>query len=145
MPTIHDAAYRDALQDRLRALKADSPRQWGSMTPGQMLHHVNTALAAAIGELTVPTQRSPLPRGVMKFLVLNLPWPKGAPTAPAFLATGMYDFESERRRCLELVDKVAALPRDHTVAHPVFGAMSGDETARLQAKHLNHHLKQFGL
>ena len=37
MSTIHDPAYRAALQTRLRALKADSPRQWGSMTPSQML------------------------------------------------------------------------------------------------------------
>ena len=37
MSTIHDPAYRAALQKRLRALKADSPRQWGSMTPSQEL------------------------------------------------------------------------------------------------------------
>lgn len=145
MSTIHDPAYRTALETRLRALKTDSPRQWGSMNPSQMLHHVNVALAVSAGELTLPDEKPPLPRGLMKFVVLRLPWPKGAPTSPAFMATGHYDFESERVRCLELIDKVAALPADGSIKHPMFGNMSGAETNRLQAKHLNHHLKQFGV
>jgi hypothetical protein len=110
-----------------------------------MLHHINTALAVSAGELTLPEERSPLPRGLMKFLVLNLPWPKGAPTAPAFMATGTYDFESERNRCMSLIDRLATMPLDGATTHPVFGSMSGAETGRLQAKHLNHHLKQFNL
>jgi hypothetical protein len=145
MSTIHDPAYRAALQTRLRGLKADSPKQWGSMSPSQMLHHINVALAVSAGELTLPEERSPLPRGLMKFLVLHLPWPKGAPTSPSFMATGTYDFESERSRCLQLLDRVAALPLDGAIVHPIFGSMSGAETSRLQAKHLNHHLKQFNL
>jgi hypothetical protein len=145
MPLIHDHAYRASLHTRFRGLKPDAVRQWGSMSPSQMLHHINTALAVSTGELTLPEQKAPLPRGVMKFLVLNLPWPKGAPTAPPFLATGMYDFNAERDRCLALIDQVAALDLNGTVQHPMFGRMSGAEVSRLQAKHLNHHLKQFGL
>jgi hypothetical protein len=40
------------------ALRPDSPRRWGRMSVGQML----------------------CPRPLMKFIVINLPWPKGAPT-----------------------------------------------------------------
>jgi hypothetical protein len=145
MPMIHDHAFRAALQARLRALKPDAPRQWGSMSPSQMLHHINTALAVSTGDLTLPEQKAPLPRGLMKFFVLNLPWPKGAPTAPPFLATGTYDFNAERDRCLTLIDRVAALDLDTMRDHPMFGKMSGAEVSRLQAKHLNHHLKQFNL
>ena len=146
MPTVHDATYRAALQSRLRALKPDSPRRWGKMSPDQMLWHLNVGLSVALGETTIPDQRPPLPRPLMKFLVLNLPWVKGAPTSPIFVARSSYDFEGERARCLQLLGRLASLPLDAPpVMHPIFGRMSGTDTSRLHAKHLDHHLKQFGV
>jgi hypothetical protein len=29
--------------------------------------------------------------------------------------------------------------------HPVFGRMTGEQVSHLHAKHLNHHLTQFGV
>ncbi|SRR6266481_1177519 len=48
-------------------------------------------------------QKTPLPWSIMKLWVLNLPWPKGAPTVPVLEARQQYDFAEERTRCLELV------------------------------------------
>jgi hypothetical protein len=100
----------------------------------------------ALGQIDVEPQEPPLPQPVMRWLVLNLPWPKGAPTLPPFVASGAYDFDAERIRCLELIDQLAAKPlEDKWPTHPALGRMSGREASRLQAKHLEHHLKQFGL
>jgi hypothetical protein len=146
MPTLHDTTYRTQLELRIRAVRPDSTRVWGKMSPDQMFRHINVGLSMANGETALAELKSPLPRPVMKFLVLNLPWPKGAPTAPAFLAEGTYDLESERARCLELVGTVAGRPLDSLAQkHPMFGAMSGKDVSRLQAKHLDHHLRQFGV
>jgi hypothetical protein len=118
------------------------------MSVDQMLWHVNAGLAMAIGQLELPPQKAPipLPRPLMRFLVLNLPWPKGAPTLAPFVAKASYDFDVERRRCSQLIDAVAGKPIDGAwPSHPVMGAMSGRDVSRLQAKHLDHHLKQFGV
>ena len=145
MPTVHDEGYRSALQSRIQSLRPDSPRRWGKMTPDQMLWHVNVGLSVALGETTIPDGRPPLPRPIMKFLVLNLPWVKGAPTSPIFLAKSQYDFEAERTRCLQLLGRLANQPLDGApVMHPIFGNMSRTDVSRLHAKHLDHHLKQFG-
>jgi hypothetical protein len=146
MPILHDSETRAAITQRLVALRPDSERRWGAMSVEQMLWHVNQAMAAALGEVAVAPRKLPLPRPVLKFIVLNLPWMKGAPTHPGFLAKGAYDFDAERARCLRLIDTFTARSIDSEwPLQPNFGRMSGRHISRLQAKHLNHHLSQFGL
>jgi hypothetical protein len=146
VPTLHDADFRSRVVTRLAELKPDSAPRWGTMTADQMLWHVNQALSEAVGEIALPQEQWALPRPILKFAVLNLPWGKNAPTRKAFVATGRYDFDAERARCLRLIGAVAARGLD--VAWPLnaaFGRMTGREVSRLHAKHLNHHLTQFGV
>ena len=146
MRRLHDPAYRAALLGRVRALRADSPRRWGKMSVGQMLWHVNEAMDAAAGRRQLPAAKSPLPRALMKFLVINVPWPKGAPTLPSWVASKEYDFLTERDRCLRLIEELAARQiDDEWPPSPVLGRMTGVEVTRLHAKHLDHHLTQFGV
>lgn len=146
MPRVHDPRYRAALLERVRALRPDSTRRWGKMSVAQMLWHVNEAMDTAVGRVQLPPATSPLPRMLMKFLVINVPWPKGAPTLPNWVASKDYDFLTERDRCLKLIDELAARRiEDEWPLSPVLGRMSGDEVTRLHAKHLDHHLKQFGV
>jgi hypothetical protein len=146
MPTLHDKDYRVEIQKRLGGLRPDSQGRWGKMSVGQMLWHVNEALEAALGKISLPMEKSPLPRPIMKFIVIHLPWPKGAPTLPSWVATGHHDFEAERERCLRLIDELAARRLESNwPPSPVLGAMSGRDVTRLHAKHLNHHLTQFGV
>jgi hypothetical protein len=44
----------------------------------------------------------------VKFLVINVPWGKGAPTMPAFVARRQHDFEAERTRSLRLLQQAQA-------------------------------------
>jgi hypothetical protein len=146
MASLHDPAYRSAIESRIRALTPQATRQWGKMSPDQMLWHVNFGLTMALGEASIQPKKAPLPRAVLKFMVLNMPWPKGAPTAPEFIAGDRYDFEAERARCLTLLDRLANKPLDSLQnVHPMFGLMRGTDVSRLQAKHLHHHLRQFGV
>ena len=146
MPMLHDSTFRSDVVKRLRALRPDSPRQFGKMSVDQMLWHVNCALENAIGKRPIAPAKLPIPRPVLKFMVMNLPWRKGNPTAPEFVATANHDFESERAKCIQLVEALAATPMDAAWSdHPAFGKMSGRDVSRLHAKHLNHHLAQFGV
>jgi hypothetical protein len=143
---VHDPVYRAGLEKRLAALRPDTPRKWGTMSVDQMLRYVNTTLQLHLGDITAPRERNPLPRSVMKFLVLNLPWPRGAPTLATLAAKQEYDFAHERQRCLQVIDKFISKRLDEEwPENPIFGKVTGTDLSRLQAKHLDHHLRQFGV
>jgi hypothetical protein len=147
MLILHDPSTRDSLRARLRALTPGAQRRWGRMSVDQMLWHVNAGFESALGRL--PAERSSvisLPGSLLKFFVFNVPWPRGrTPTSPTFLATGAYDFAAERARTLALIDETAGRSLDAPwPPNATLGRMSGRDWSRLMAKHVDHHLKQFG-
>jgi hypothetical protein len=148
MPKLHDPGYRSSILARIGDLRPDSQRRWGQMSVGQMLWHVNEAMEAALGRVTIPPVKPPLPlpRPLLKFVVINVPWPQGAWTLPNWVPQKEYDFTAERARCLKLIDDLAAKRiDDQWPSSPTLGQMTGTDVTRLLAKHLDHHLKQFGV
>ena len=144
MHMLHDAGDRQAIVARIRSLRAESPRQWGRMTIDQMLWHVNQGLLMAVEDLPVAAVSSPLPRPLMKWLVLRVRWPKGAPTFPEFVARASYEFEPGQVALLQSLETFAG--RDLTESwprHPGLGTMTGRDWSCLMHKHLDHHLRQF--
>ena len=145
MPLVHDPAFRSSLRSRLQSLRPDTERRWGTMTVGQMLWHCGDGLELALGTRQLPRAKGPMPAPIMKAMVLYGPWPKGAPTMPQMVPTQDHDFETERARCLQLLDAVSTRRIDDPwPTHPLLGSMTGRAWSRLQARHLDHHLKQFG-
>ena len=143
---LHDAATRSSIDARLGQLTPASRPLWGKMSVDQMLWHVNQAMAADLGHISPPIDKSPLPRPVMRFLVLNMPWPKGAPTNKMFEAIAQHDFHEQLARCRGLIAEITARSLDHPPSrHPMFGTMTCRAQSRLHAKHLDHHLRQFGV
>jgi hypothetical protein len=141
---LHDPAVRDAIRIRVEALSPDSTRRWGRMSVGQMLWHCNQVFKSSLGDVRVTPRRPPFPIPLLKFMLLRMPWPHGAPTAPEYEAGPARDFEAERRQCLELMERFVARRVDDSGWGPaVFGELSGREWSQLHAKHLDHHLKQF--
>jgi hypothetical protein len=147
MPILHDPAVRDSIRTRLQKLNPDSPRKWGTMSVDQMLFHCNQAMRNALGEYTPKATSAPMPKSLLKFIVFNLPWMKGAPTTPEFVAGERYSFGAERDRLLKLIDEFTKRSVDATTwgRDAAFGDLNGRDWSRLQAKHLDHHLKQFNV
>jgi hypothetical protein len=56
-----------------------------------------------------------------------------------------YDFATEKQRCLSMLDRFLAKRLDEPWPRAANFAMTGKHWSQLQFKHLNHHLKQFGL
>jgi len=146
MTELHDPNVREAIQSRVRGLQPDARRKWGTMTVDQMLWHLGTALELCLGRLDPGGETGPpMPQSWLRFAVLNLPWPKGVPTLQALKSTKNYDFQAEQARCLQLIDEFTAKPiRERWPEHPVLGTLTGSQYSRLQAKHMLHHLEQFG-
>jgi hypothetical protein len=151
MPTLTDPADLARLEARLNALRPDAAPLWGKMVPGEMLCHLADFLAQAVGKREVPDQSSLFLRTVVRFLLVNaMPMPKGAPTSPALLAsrggTLPADFEADRERVLALMRENAARPANRPFArHPAFGQLSHRERGLTSWKHIDHHLRQFGV
>ena len=102
---LHDPAVRDSIRARVERLTPSASRAWGKMTVDQMLWHCNQALEVAVGRREVEPMRIPMPKPLVKFMVLSLPWIKGAPTHPGFVAGERKDFEAEKARTLRLIDE----------------------------------------
>lgn len=147
MPTLHDSAARASLVARLNRLTPTAQRQWGTMTVDQMLWHVNQAFETGLGRNPLPRLNLPVPRFLLRFFVLSLPWPKGkARTHPMLEAKASYDFATERARTIKLMEESASRPLEGTWPESyAMGPLSGKDWSRLGFKHVDHHLKQFGV
>ncbi len=145
MLSLHDAECRESLLVRVDALTTDSTRRWGKMTVDQMLWHLNASLSIGLGKLQAEVMRLPLPRAVLKFGALYLPFPRGRVQAiPETIASRRYDLDEERQRFHSLAAEFAAVPLDAPWRdHPIVGGLSGRGWSRLQAKHADYHLVQF--
>lgn len=151
MNNLFDPAVADQVKARLRKLEPQSERLWGKMTAAQMLAHCAVSLQWAVGEV-VP-ERGALParllgRMIKPMVVRNdAPMRKNSPTAKSLLVADERDLSMERQRLSALIDKFAAggIAGCTKNPHSFFGKMTPEEWAILMYKHLDHHLRQFGV
>jgi hypothetical protein len=151
MKTFLNTEDKEQLITRLQAVRADSPRRWGKMSPHQMICHLSDGFRMYMGLKPVPPTRVPYPRNLVKWIALwaPLPWPKGFKTVPELDqqagGTPPEEFDNDVHELRKLVDRLTRQPRDfHWQPHPQFGQMSEREWMRLAYLHMDHHLRQFG-
>ncbi len=77
----------------------------------------------------------------------DAPFRPNSPTAPALVVSDARDLEQERTRLAGLIDRFAAggAAGCSTHPHPFFGRLTPEQWAELMYKHLDHHLRQFGV
>lgn len=148
MDSLFDPEVHRTLQRRLDALKPDAPRQWGKMTPAQMLEHTARALDMAAGKTASKQALLGKLIGWMfrAGFVGEKPFSKNSPTGPDFIVKDEPDFERTKARLKSLMTEFHALGEqgcDGNV-HGFFGTLSGREWGVTQFKHVDHHLRQFG-
>ncbi|MES1242628.1 MAG: DUF1569 domain-containing protein [Acidobacteriota bacterium] len=147
MPTLFDPSARGELVSRLSRLTPDRRPLWGRMDASLMQVHLIGSLRLATGELVCKPKKTILGYpGVRELLIHVLPWPKGAPTAPELLVASSAEFEADRKTLRELVEQVGTRkPEEPFAAHPAFGRLSRRTWGVLGWRHIDHHLRQFGL
>jgi hypothetical protein len=142
---LHDPVVLDSITKRVQSLRVDSQRQWGKMSIDQMLWHVNVSMREAVGEYTPQLKPIPVPKAVMRWVVINMPWGRGAPTREDMYSVSTHDFNAQKAECLSLIERIAARPLfAEWPTSASMGRMTGNHWSRLTAKHLDHHLRQFG-
>lgn len=150
MKNIFDATDTREIIGRINKLNPETQNLWGKMHVAQMLAHCNVAY-----EL-VYTDKHPKPKGFKKFMIKLLaknivvgpkPYKRNSRTAPMFLIEGSRDFEKEKQRLIDHLEKTQQLGEAHFNGKDshAFGPLSTKEWNTLFYKHLNHHLEQFGV
>ena len=136
--------------NRIETLTPDSQPRWGKMNVSEMLAHCNV-----VYEL-VYTNKHPKPKGLQKFFIRLFakrlvvgpkPYKKNLRTAPAFLITDERDFHLEKKKLIDHIRKTQKLGSTHfnNKESHAFGALTDAEWNTLFSKHLDHHLRQFGV
>jgi hypothetical protein len=149
MKNLFDAAVTAQVQTRLKKLGPQSERQWGKMTAPQMLAHCSISMQWALGEV-VP-EKGPLPARLLGRLIKPMvfrnddPIRKNSPTAKSLIIADERDLNSERERLSGLITRFAAGGSTTQHPHSFFGKLTPEEWATLMYKHLDHHLRQFGV
>lgn len=132
---------------RLDALTPASQARWGKFSVDGMLCHLRESARMASGALPVPdVGKKAFQSFPLKHLLLYvLPFPKGAPTAPLLLAPSPEEFGEARRQLQEALDTFLHEELRPAPPHPLFGLLTRKEWGTLVYKHIDHHLRQFGV
>ena len=143
----HDAS--NEILNRLEYLQPDAKPLWGKMSVSQMMAHCIVPIKVSLGEKQVKRTLMGLIFGKMgkKMVLKDEPFKQGLPTDPSFVIKDQPDFNSKKVELKSSIEKLLATDKNAMAAraHPFFGKMKVDEWGVLGYKHLDHHLRQFGV
>lgn len=146
-PTIFHPGDYQVLLYRIGNLRADAPRQWGKMSPAQMLAHVNVPLETGLGKISPPREGNFITRPLMRWFVLrSTRFRRNLPTLKAFVVREQRNFDREKQRLLHNLEAAFALGLNGPWRpHHAFGALTPRQWGELSWLHLDHHLSQFAV
>jgi hypothetical protein len=150
MKNLFEAATAENVKERMAQLKPDSERRWGTMNAAQALAHCSAAMEWAVG-MTFPPRMllgRIIGRMVKPMLLGNdEPMRKNSSTVKSLVVQDERDLGMERERLRGLIDRFATTGPKGCTTHPhsFFGRLTPEEWATLMYKHLDHHLRQFGV
>ncbi len=149
MKNLFEKETVEEVLERIDRLQPDSQRQWGKMDVAQMMAHCANTMDMASGRLNTPRIfvgriLGPL---VKPIFTNEKPFSKNNPTDEKLKIADPRDFAREQERLRQNVrgfhDGGEAKCTRHP--HPFFGALSPEDWARGMYKHMDHHLRQFGV
>jgi hypothetical protein len=150
MKNLFEAATAKEVKERIAKLGPSCQRQWGKMTAPQAMAHCSAAMEWAVGDSVAPRMFVGRILGPMfKSMVLKDEKPMGrnAPTAKSLVVADERDLGKERERLCALIERFAVSGPQYCTKNPhtFFGRMTPEEWATLMYKHVDHHLRQFGV
>lgn len=139
------------LIDRIEKLKENQLPLWGSMNSAQMLAHCNITYLYTYEpyQFDKPNflKSFLLKTFVKKHVVNDAPYKKNSRTSPDFIIRDSRDFELEKKSLISNIEKNQKLGEKYFdgLKNFSFGKMTKQEWNIMFSKHLDHHLKQFGV
>lgn len=151
MENVFDAKDAQNYIDRINNLTPETKGLWGKMSVDQMLAHCNVSY-----EMVYEPEKHKKPGAIAKFILKSFVKPKvvgekaytqNGPTAPQFIIVDHKNFEEEKKRLIGFIQKTQQLGASAFDGKESFsfGKLKAQEWNNMFAKHLNHHLAQFGV
>ncbi|QQV01358.1 MULTISPECIES: DUF1569 domain-containing protein [Chryseobacterium] len=151
MENVFDPKDAQNYINRINNLVEDTHGLWGRMTVDQMLAHCSVTY-----EMVYEPEKHKKPGAIAKFILKTFvkpkvvgekSYPKDSPTAPQFLIKERKNFDEEKKRLIGFIQKTQQLGASAFDGKESFsfGKLTSQEWNNMFAKHLNHHLSQFGV
>ena len=151
MQNVFDAQDAQEYINRINNLTPETQRKWGKMSVDQVLAHLNVAY-----DLTFTSEKFPKPSFIAKFLLSKfvkpkitneIPYKQSLPTSPVFIIADERNYEEEKAKLIGNIQRVQQLGKEafDGKENINFGKMTAQGWNNMFAKHLNHHLDQFGV
>ncbi len=149
MQNLFDKTAYAEIMNRMGLLKAESERKWGKMNAAQMMAHCSEAFKIPLTDKKFPRMFISYLFGWLakKQVTSDKPYKEGLPTAPDFVIKDERNFETEKARLEKCITDFNTLGPDNTCKHPhpFFGSLTKAEWGNAMYKHMDHHLRQFGV
>lgn len=150
LPNIFSKEVTEDIIERINNLTSTTQPQWGTMGVAQMLAHCNVSYEMAFENIHKK------PGAFMKFIlksfvknkvVSETPYPRNNRTAPQFIIKETRDFEKEKQRLINYIIKTEQAGEEYfdNKESNSFGKLNKTEWNNMFYKHLDHHLRQFGI
>ena len=150
LPNIFTKPVTDEIKNRINKLTPESKPLWGKMNAAQMLAHCSVSYEMIYENI------HPKPNPFFKFILKSFikskvtgetPYPHSSRTAPQFIITDTKDFDKEKQRLINYINRTQQLGEEHfdNKESNSFGALNRTEWNNMLYKHLDHHLSQFGV
>ncbi|MFY0713876.1 DUF1569 domain-containing protein [Seonamhaeicola sp. NFXS20] len=150
MKSLFEPEAHKEILNRLKKLKVTTKPQWGSMNASKMVKHCHGPIEVAMGKTELNANLGFMKKLVFKLFKSSLyndkPWKQGIPTAPEYVVRDNPNFKVEKEQLITLINEFHSLKnKTDWIDHPLFGKLTTEQWGQAQYKHLDHHLKQFGV
>jgi hypothetical protein len=149
MNSLFTPSASEEVLARIDKLQPTTQGQWGKMDSAQMLAHCANAMEMATGKLVIKRGFigrfiGPRFRGMA---TSDKPFSRNSPTATELKMADPRDFAREKERLRQVVQEFhrGGEAKCTSLPHPFFGPLTPAEWSILAYKHLDHHLRQFGV
>jgi len=150
MEDIFKTETIESFKKRIQELDDSSSANWGKMDLYQMLKHCTENDRMLLREKSY--KRLFIGRLFGKLaLKANIkddkPLKKNGATHPELVITGSGDVAQQKQNWIDLLEKYPRMAQEayQDFIHPFFGKMDRNQVSRFAYKHIDHHLRQFGV
>ncbi len=150
MGNLFIEADKDEIINRIDELHPGSKPMWGKMSVAQMLAHCIVPVKISLGDAR--SSHSFIgkllgKRFKNKMMKNDYVFQKNLPTDKSFIIKNEPDFYTNQQGLKDAIKKIFVADKTDITSrpHPFFGKMTTEEWGILGYKHLDHHLRQFGV
>lgn len=147
---LYDTEVYDHLKTRINKLHANTKPNWGQMNVAQMMAHVTEVMKNGLNE-------TKFPRKLIGYFIApfwrhkyfnDKPYKiKNLVTHPNFKIVDSKEFAKEKEQILYWLKifHEEGMTRTKDACHPLLGRFTPEQWGIGQCKHIDHHLRQFGV